>query len=214
MKFSRKIKPSRVLGDSKRNRHHPATHGALLREEDVELPILPSEQGQPTTEKHHVLYATNGYALVRIDVGAPDKEDQPGPIPAVALKHMERGISARLLESEVKVGKITTYERVYSEDNPGSANEFPDIATLEGKAPEPPDERKMTLTFSPGLLADIAAAMGEGTGLTLTFDADRFKDYEVGGGKYYSGGVRITPHSRQYVERATAVLMPIRPIGA
>jgi hypothetical protein len=208
VKFLRKIKPSRVLGNPKIDRR-PATHGALLRAELVEV----RSGAEPLVEEHHILYATNGYCLVRIDLGVPVHGDVPGPIPAVALRHMEKGVNAALLEREVRVGSITRYERVYSESNPGSQTDFPDVDELEAKAPDPGD-RKLTFTFSPAFLSDIAAAMAAGHGVTLSFDADKFKDYEVGDGKWYEGAVRITPHQPERVESATGVLMPIRPIGA
>lgn len=213
MKLRRKYKPSRVLADPKMVTT-PALHGAHTRIERVEVPDYSTkEAGRVKGEDHLILYATTGNSMVKLDLGVPDNGDVPGPIPAPALKHMEKGVQAALNEDAVRVG-ITRYERVSSEVNPGSEQGWPDVDSVLARIEAPEPKKKITLAINPGLLSDLAAAMDSNEAVYLTLDADNFKKMTGKGReaeRWYTGAIKVEPKAEP---GALGMLMPIRPIGA
>lgn len=210
MKIRTKAKPSRILANPKHNRN-AGQHGAHTLLEDVTIPAFADVPER--NEGHLILYAMNGTALVRLDLGVPEHGDEPGPIPAPALKHMERGVSAALNESEVRVG-ITRYDRVASEVNPGSNHGWPDPGVLLEKIKPPPAKRKLVLLLDPKLVANLAAAMDAEDGVHLILDADNLQQMTAPGRedeRWYTGAIRV--EGRRDVG-SLGVLMPMRPIGA
>lgn len=161
--------------------------GAMVEEEEVEVRDM--TPGRPNDakkdEKHLVAYATNAYSFARVDLGAPESDkDVGGPIPDVALRHMEKGVNVELGAETIKAG-ITSYERVPGEQvdhrgkpryKPGDEVSFPQFKNLY---PEFGDNI-LSLGINPHLLADLADAMGSGrnNGVIIEIDLDKLKDIE------------------------------------
>lgn len=212
MKFLRKIKPSKVLGQK------GAPHriqGAMVRVEVVEEPKPGGSASEKEHFEHLILYATNAYAFVRIDLGRNYDADQPGPIPAAALRHMEKGVLALLGEKEIRVG-ITRYDRVMGDfphdSDPRHEDDFPDMAKVTPA--EPRGEDALTLNVNPTLLKDLADAMDAPHNIQLTFDLRERKPLLGRKRKWYGGAIRVKPSDRHYGNPSEAVLMPIKPEGA
>lgn len=188
----------------------------MLRVEQVEVPE-PHKPSRRQMEDHFVLYVTNQAAMARIDLGKPlDPDDKVGPIPAVALKHMEKGVNARLREESIEVGTITSYTRAYSEEKP-SREDFPDVDKIQAMAEPPKPKRAMTLDLSPELLNNLAAAMGAGYGVKLVLDEEEFAHYTAAGMeevRWYKGAIKVEAREGHLAGRTSGVMMPIRPRGA
>lgn len=208
MKLPRLVKPSKALS---RDDMRPVLTGAMVREEEVPIPADRQGPSGPTTQTHLILYGTDSYVFVRIDLGAPDhdgtEENRPGPIPAVALKHMERGVNAILDEKEIVAG-ITRYDRVIAEDwgqTPGDEINFPEYDKLV------PDFSKKTfrLGINPRLLMNIAEALGCGPReiLYLDFDRAKFEGPEGGEVHYHTVFKVSTPRTSGQAE---GLMMPVR----
>lgn len=211
MKFRRKFKPSRVLANPKVERRS-GLHGAHTRLESVKA-IEPANGSEHEVD-HLILYATNGVSMVRLDLGHPEHGDVPGPIPAPALKHMERGVSAALNEDEVRVG-ITRYDRVSSEANPGGGmTGWPDVDKTLAEVGRPPAKQRLFLGISPKMLSDLAAAMEAEDGVYLVLDEAHFENMTAPGRedeRWYHGSVRV---EAKRGDDALGLIGPIRPIGA
>jgi hypothetical protein len=205
MKFLRKYKPSKVLPNPKVERRS-GMHGAHLRRE-------PDTFNQDGADRS-VLYATNGVSVLRLDLGTIEDGDVSGPIPAVALKHLEKGVSASLAATAIRVG-ITTYDRVASETNPeASGADFPPIDRINSEAVRPPAKKRMFVALNATLLAALASAMDAEDGVYLVLDEDRFEQMTAPGReeeRWYHGNMRVEPKSRT---DALGMIAPIRPIGA
>lgn len=210
MKFLRKVKPSKIVG-GKHMVHR--IQGAMVRSEMVEK-VKPGGQGKHLVE-HLILYATNSFGFLRIDLGAKENGDEPGPVPAVALRHMEKGVISELGESEIRVG-ITHYQRVMGDfphdADPRHEDDFPEMSKVT--PPEPRGEDAMTLNINPTLLKDIADAMGESQNVQLTFDLTKRKPLVGRKRKWYGGAIRVKAPMKQWQNESEAVMMPIRPPGA
>lgn len=223
MKFTRKIKPSKVLGTRKMK---AAIQGAIVRLERV--PTRKAGHGPQDVEPvdHLVLYATNTYSFIRIDLGVKDSMDEPGPIPGVALRHLEKGVSADLGMDRIRVG-ITQYERVTA-DAPNadtSGENFPVFEEVMDKHwREPSGANKLTINLNPRLLLAAAEAIGEPDQVQLTLDLRKTKEYEPKvytpaerakrKGKtrrWYSGAMKLTGRNKQQDNPAHGFLMPIVP---
>lgn len=215
MKFP-KIKLSKVLA-SKQGR--PVLEGAMVKLEDVEIPDLSQSPLKTKTTKHLVAYGTNAYVFARVDLGAPESEkDVEGPIPTVALKHMERGVEVELGEEEITAG-ITSYERVISDAltfrgersySVGDEVKYPEWKDLY------PEFGKNVLTFgvNPRLLADLADAIGSGSqyGVVIEIDLDKLKDVSDGnhkGSKTVLSVMKVKTMS-PLRDKAEGLIMPIR----
>lgn len=217
MKFFRKIKPSKVLGS--RTQQH-AIQGAMVEMEKVMTQVPGAKPGQKEPRDHLVLYATNSYSFVRIDLGLKDSMDEPGPIPAEALRHMEKGVTADLGMDEVRVG-ITRYERVSGDFPNGDrqGKDFPDFEKVISKAwpRDPQAGNKLTININPKLLMAACEAIGETENVQIILDLRNAQEYPGQKRKWYSGAMKMKPYDEEYdrhkVNEAEAYLMPIKPIG-
>lgn len=225
MKFLRKIKPSRVL----RKRGEPGYHthtieGALVQVEPVKVQKRGGRRGEKVTEDHMILYATNAISFVRIDLGAPGKWDEPGPIPPQALRHMEQGVNFDLGLDRVKVG-ITQYERVFTSDllpgvEPGEVESFPDfwkVVKKLGWKNEPTSSEKLTIDLDPRRLLATAEAIGCADGIKMTIDLRlaRVYDGKVRKSRWLKGPIHIQQRDDGFYHEtdADAFLMTMRPFG-
>jgi hypothetical protein len=224
VKFNRKIKPSKAVGKPGQK---PVIQGALVKLETVPTQKPGGGPNDMEPKDHLVLYATNAYSFIRIDLGVKDSMDEPGPIPAVALKHLEKGVSADLGMDEVRVG-ITRYERVTADGYPHadtSGDSFPDFEEVMDKHwREPKGANELTVNVNPRLLIAACEAIGEPDDVQITLDLRKAKDYEPQvytpeerekrKGKvrrFYSGAMKLTGAQKQDKHPAIAYLMPITP---
>lgn len=219
MKFWKKFKPSRVVRKSgEPGSFTHAIEGALLKVEPRETKQH-GAGGKKVTEDHLILYATNAQVFVRIDLGAGDRGDLPGPIPLPALRHMENGVLAELGEKEIRVG-ITHYDRVFTDGllvDPPAMESFPEwdeILKKEGIRSDPNGRDHLTVDLDPKLLLAAAEAMGETKRVKLTFDLRKTYQYPRQKRRWYRGPVRVKPSDDFYrTPHSEALLMPIVPFG-
>lgn len=224
MKLTRKkLKPSKALG---KKGSAPKLRGGMVKVEPVPTRVPGRNEKEP--KDHLVLYCTNGFTFIRVDLGVKENMDEPGPIPAEALKHIEKGVAAELGLDFVKVG-ITRYERVLADapyaDVSGEA--FPDFEeTMDKHWSEPRGSNRLTLNVNPKLLLDAAEAIGAPDNIELVFDQRKFielehrvqsaKERRQHKGKrrrFYSGPIKMLPR-KQIAESenpAMGYLMPILP---
>lgn len=213
MKFLRKIKPSKVLGDKFQRQ---AIQGAMVHVETVPTQIPGGTPSQTRPEDHLVLYATNSYSFVRIDLGVKDSMDEPGPIPRAALQHMEKGVAVELGLDFVKVG-ITRYERVAGDFPKGDAKgeRFPEFESAVDKhwRSDPKGANKLTLNLNPKLLLAAAEAIGEPEHVQITLDLRKAKEYPKGKRRWYNGAMKMMGAEKRRENPAQVFFMPIKPIG-
>lgn len=166
MKLPDGLKPSKVLqGVSDR----PGLDGALVR----------VEKKPGTRFSRLVLYATNSYVFLRAVLG-PEGDGTEGPVPAVALRHMEKGVHFELGEKEIVAG-ITRYDRVMSEFTKDREPEkYVQDKFEELKPPQP--KRAFRIGLNPLLLWELAQGMGAGKhdGISIEFDLDKLTEVEFG----------------------------------
>lgn len=225
MKFGRKIKPSKVVGDKGKR---PAIQGALVEVEPVPTRKPGGAPSEMEVKDHLVLYATNSYVFARVDLGVKDNLDEPGPIPMVALKHLERGVHGDLGLDRIKVG-ITEYERVLAEAPHAdtSADAFPDFEkVIDQHWKDPQGSNMLTLDVNPRLLLAACEAIGSPEEAQLTFDLRQFKEFESrvlspeekkkAKGKrrrWYSGVFKVKARIKPEENEAVVFVMPIKPYG-
>jgi hypothetical protein len=213
MKFWRKIKPSKVLG-GKMSKH--SIQGAMVHIETVPTQVPGGKPGQTEPKDHLVLYATNSYCFVRIDLGVKDTSDEPGPIPREALVHMEKGVNVELGMDEIRAG-ITRYARVSGDFPNGDqkGRDFPDFEEVISKhwPRDPQAGNKLTIDVNPKLLLAAAEAIGEPEHVQITFDLRNAKEYPKQKRRWYSGALKIKPREKHRDHPAEVYLMPIKPIG-
>jgi hypothetical protein len=214
LKFPSKLRLSKLLS---KDGFRPILTGAFVKSEKVKVPDLSRSPKDTKEVDHLVAYATNSYAFVRVDLtdaGIAEDGDVPGPIPAVALKHLERGVQAELGEKEIVAG-ITHYDRVISDEvtvggkqryQPGEEVQYPDWHALYPEF----GENTISIGINAQLLADLSAAMATGNnGVIIELDADKLKP--VSGSKEKTVlsvmKVKTMGHLR---DRAEGLLMPIR----
>jgi hypothetical protein len=216
LKFPSKLRLSKVLS---KDGLRAILTGVLVKSEKVEVLDPDPSKGLKETMKvdHLVAYGTNSYCFVRVDLtaaGIADDGDVPGPIPAVALKHLERGVQAGLGEKEIVAG-ITRYDRVISDAvttggdqryKPGEEVQYPNWHNLYPEF----SENVVKIGLNAQFLADLAAAMGTGNnGVVLEIDMDKLRP--VSGSKEKTVlsvmKVKTQGHLR---DRAEGLLMPMR----
>lgn len=226
MKFKRKLKPSKVVGT---RGQVPAIQGAMVRLERVPTRKPGGSPGEMVPKDHLVLYATNAYSFIRVDLGVKDNMDEPGPIPAIALKHLERGVHGDLGLDRIKVG-ITEYQRVLA-DAPHadvSGAKFPDFETvIYDRWKDPQGSNILTLDVNPRLLLDAAEAIGSPEEVQITLDLRDFEEYEskvlspeekkkVKGKRrrWYNNVFKIKARTKSHEdEDAVGFVMPMKPFG-
>jgi len=215
MKFPQGVKLSKVLA---KDTWRPILTGAMIRTEKVEVrdPDPKRKSGARTTVEHLIGYATNSYTFARVDLGVPGDDDAPGPVPAVALKHAEKGVEVELGEKKITAG-ITHYDRVISdapykgkEREPGEEVIYP---TWDSVYPEF-GENVLKIGINPQLLFDLATALGSAKqGVVIELDMDKLKDIKViglaVGGKQVLSAMKVKPMG-PLREQAEGIIMPIR----
>lgn len=217
MKFFRKFKPSRIVAKKEKNRLSRAIEGALVRIEPIPTRVPGGKPSEVELKDHLVMYVTNNFCIARLDLGVKDPFDEPGPVPAVALRHIEQGVNFSLGEKKVRVG-ITEYDRVFvqSPDHIGE-EKFPDWEDLldrHGFKNEPTSVNKVTLDLNPELLLGLAQAIGSPDSVTMTFDLRGTNEYPRKKTRYVTGPVRVQGRTEPDEHPvADAYLMPMRPIG-
>lgn len=217
----KKLRPSRAVGT-----HHqrPALRGALIESERV--PVREFPRSKVKLEEHLVLYCTNGYVFIRVDLGKKEPMDEPGPIPVEALRHIEAGVNANLGLDFVQIG-LTRYERTLA-DAPyadTTAKAFPKFEkTMDQFWKEPQGSNVMTINVNPKLLLDAAKAIGSEDEIELVLDKRSFKEVNdkvmtdkerrQKEGKrrvYYSKAMKIQPRTAVKNNKAYGFVMPMSP---
>lgn len=218
MKFLRKFKPSRIL--AKQNDHFKtrAIEGALVRAEPVPTLKPGGRPDEKEVKEHLVMYATNTWTMVRLDLGVQDPFQEPGPVPLPALRHMEQGVNFDLGLEKVRVG-IVEYDRVFA-DSPDDIPEerFPDWETVlqkQGWKHDPSGTNKVTLDIDPRLLLALAQAMGSEESVQITFDLRLTKEYPKRKSRYVIGAMRVQARNEESWREplADGYMMPMRPLG-
>lgn len=225
MKFLRKFKPSRVLRKpGEPGFHTHAIEGAMIQVETVKVQKHGAKRGEKVSEEHLVLYATNTYSFVRIDLGLKGQWDEPGPVPPQALRHMEGGVNFDLGLDRIKAG-ITQYDRVFTADvmpgvDPPEVGRFPDRAKVVRQAgwkSDPTSTDKITIDLDPRKLLATAEAIGCADGVKLTIDLRLARVYDGKGRKsrWMRGPMHVQPRDDGYYHEpdADAFIMPMRPFG-
>lgn len=193
VKLPQGAKPSLVLGDDD---GRPRLQGALLLVEKGQL----------------YLYATNAYSMVRLALGRGEAE--PGPVPKLALKHLEQGRYGEFREKHIQIG-IASYDRVISENLPDTPyDKYPSYAYLtESKGGIPTGDNCIRLGLNPKLLIDLARAMGSEEEVELVLALDRTKDMPegTGGGRYYTDVMHVLPREDARQQGTEGLFMPRKP---
>lgn len=219
MKFVRKFKPSRVVAkDGNKLLKSRAIEGALVKIEPVPTVKPGGRPSEKEVRDHLVMYVTNTWVIVRLDLGVKETMDEPGPIPAAALRHMEQGVGFQLGIDKVRVG-IVEYDRVFA-DSPDQISEdaFPDwekVLRKNGWKNDPSGVNKVTLGVDPRLLLSLAQAMGSEEGVELTFDLRLTNEYPRKKARYITGPMRVQARNEEGWKGnlADSYLMPMRPLG-
>lgn len=217
MKFLHKFKPSRVVARKDSHTKSRAIEGAVIRSEPVPTRKPGGKPKDTEIRDHLVLYATNTWSIIRLDLGVQDPFQEPGPVPMEALRHMEQGVQFGLGLDKVKVG-IVEYDRVFVDSPDDIAEEqFPEwertIKKLGWKN-EPSGVNKVTVDLNPKLLLALAQAIGAEEGVRLTFDLRLTKEYPGRKkSRYVTGPMRVQNRNAETSERvADSYLMPMLPL--
>lgn len=194
MRLPEKTKPSKVLF---KDGLRPVLEAAHLRE----------EHGRA------FLYATNSFSFIRLELDTlPEGRGREGTqiegvIPAVALRHMEKGVNFVPKEETVAVGRLSEYRRVFSEADNRSEGDFPDWAKLV------PDVKKsLRVGLSAKLLHELAQAMAaEGDHVTLEFDLEQTDSLNETVVQTYNRAIKVEP-MRDRIEgrERKGLLMPVK----
>lgn len=188
MKLLKRFKPSKVLS---RNRVRPMLTGAMVRQERV---------GEV---EHLVLYATDAYCFLRLDLGVKEEGDFEGPIPAVALQHIQRGVNVTLGEKEIVAG-ITRYDRVIAEDPRFEVGQDVPFPRHENLRPEH-GRGVFRVGINPTLLKNLADGMGSEASVILEFDMNLI-DPRTPANNYLRAIKVLSPRRGE----AEGLIMPIR----
>lgn len=200
-----KIKPSKVVS---KEALRPNLTGALVVEEQVYSTL--HRENRP----HLILYATDSYRFVRLDLGPKEEGNFEGPVPKIALQHMEKGLHFELGEKQITVG-ITHYDRVMAEGASAEPEQAPwpqrkwaDLLPKRGK-------RRFRFGINPKLLASLAEAMGSAERVEVEFDLGQVqgpKDMQQDGEWSYLKPIMVRPmyESRNDNPQREAMIMPIR----